>query len=141
MRQDVVAEARGWIGTPYQHQASLKQVGCDCLGLVTGIWRALYGPLPEIVPPYAADWAEAGQKEVLAEAAMRHLVPAQDDLIRPGDVLLFRWRMYVPAKHLAIATDPGFMVHAHDGAVVTEVPLGPFWRRKIAYRFSFPEIC
>lgn len=31
---DIVAAARGWIGTPYLHQASLKGVGTDCLGLV-----------------------------------------------------------------------------------------------------------
>ena len=39
-RDAIVAEARAWIGTPYRHQASLKGVGCDCLGLVRGVWRA-----------------------------------------------------------------------------------------------------
>jgi NlpC/P60 family putative phage cell wall peptidase len=34
------AEARAWIGTPDRHQASLKGMGCDCLGLVRGVWRA-----------------------------------------------------------------------------------------------------
>ena len=55
----LVAEARSWIGTPYRHQASLKGVGCDCLGLLRGVWRALIGPEPEEAPPYAPDWAEA----------------------------------------------------------------------------------
>jgi cell wall-associated NlpC family hydrolase len=36
-RSAIVAEARTWIGTPYRHQASLKGVGCDCLGLVRGV--------------------------------------------------------------------------------------------------------
>lgn len=40
-RQIIVAETRDWIGTPYRHQASLKGVGCDCLGLVRGVWRAV----------------------------------------------------------------------------------------------------
>jgi len=35
-RQLIVVETRDWIGTPYRHQASLKGVGCDCLGLVRG---------------------------------------------------------------------------------------------------------
>jgi hypothetical protein len=39
----IVAETRAWIGTPYRHQASLKGVGCDCLGLVRGVWRAVIG--------------------------------------------------------------------------------------------------
>ncbi len=136
----IVAEARSWIGTPYRHQASLKGVGCDCLGLVLGVWRAFYGPLPQVLPPYAPDWAEAGIGEPLAEAARRHLVPCTDDQICPGDVLIFRWRAHVAAKHLAIATSAGRMIHAHDGAAVVEVAITSFWRRRIAYRFAFPEI-
>ena len=136
----ILAEARSWIGTPYRHQASLKHVGCDCLGLVMGVWRALYGPLPEVPPPYAPDWAEAGGRETLAEAARRHLVECEGDTTRAGDVLIFRWRNNVPAKHLAIATGLDHMVHAHDGAEVTEVAITPFWRRKIAYRFQFPDV-
>ena len=55
----IIAEARSWIGMPYRHQGSLKGIGCDCLGLVRGVWRALYGPEPEPTPGYAPDWAEA----------------------------------------------------------------------------------
>src|SRR5690242_12458263 len=46
-RTRIIAEARAFIGTPYRHQASLKGVGCDCLGLVRGVWRAVYGDEPE----------------------------------------------------------------------------------------------
>lgn len=140
MREKIVAEARGWIGTPYRHQAGMKGVGCDCLGLVLGVWRALYGELPEEVPPYAPDWAEAGGREILAEAAGRYLYACAGEEIAAGDLLIFRWRPHVPAKHLAIATGPDRMIHAHDGAEVAEVAITPFWRRKIAYRFSFPGV-
>ena len=47
-RAAIVAEARGWIGTPYRHQASLKGVGADCIGLVRGVWRAFHGEDPEL---------------------------------------------------------------------------------------------
>src|SRR5690606_4769974 len=43
----IVAEALEWVGTPYRHQASLKGVACDCLGLVRGVWRSIYGLEPE----------------------------------------------------------------------------------------------
>ncbi|MGQ4272469.1 NlpC/P60 family protein [Terrihabitans sp. B22-R8] len=135
-----LAEARGWIGTPYRHGASVKGVGCDCLGLVTGVWRALYGELPEQPPPYAPDWAEIADGEPLAEAAARHLVACcGDDEIGPGEVLIFRWRPGVAAKHLAIATGPDRMIHAHEGACVAEVPIHRQWRKRIAFRFAFPE--
>src|SRR5579883_1345084 len=119
-RQQIVAETRTWLGTPYRHQASLKGVGCDCLGLVRGVWRAVIGPEPERTPPYAPDWAEAAGGEPLADAAGRHLAAIKCNAFQEGDVLLFRWRANLPAKHAAIVTAPNLMAHAHDGAVVAE---------------------
>ncbi|MGI8527379.1 MAG: peptidase P60 [Pseudolabrys sp.] len=144
-RSLIIAEARSWIGTPYRHQASLKGAGCDCLGLIRGVWRAVIGDEPERAPPYAPDWAEAGGEESLAGAGFRHLTPVARDAFLPGDVLLFRWRAHLPAKHAAIVTScvengPGTMVHAHDGAAVTEVALAPWWRRHLAYAFAFPGV-
>ena len=149
-RSLIISEARTWIGTPYRHQASLKGVGCDCLGLVRGVWRAVIGEEPERASPYAPDWAEAASGEPLANAAARHLVqiapshpsPASGGGIGwgPGDVVLFRWRANLPAKHAAIVTANGSMVHAHDGAAVTEVALAPWWRRRLAFAFRFPGV-
>jgi NlpC/P60 family putative phage cell wall peptidase len=139
-RAAVVAEARDWISTPYRHQASLKGVGCDCLGLVRGVWRALYGEEPQAVPAYAPDWAEAASGEPLAEAGMRHMTAIDLKEIAAGDVLLFRWRHGLAAKHAAIATAASRMVHAHDGAAVAEVALSPWWRRRLAFAFRFPEV-
>jgi NlpC/P60 family putative phage cell wall peptidase len=139
-REGIVAEARGWIGTPYRHQASLKGVGCDCLGLVRGVWRAVAGAEPERAPPYAPDWAEASGEETLAQAAARHLIAVPLDSFAPGDVLLFRWRANLPAKHAAIVTASDMMVHAHDGAAVAEVAIAPWWRRRLAYAFRFPSV-
>lgn len=55
MTQAIVAAARCWIGTPYRHQARTKGAGCDCLGLVLGVWSEIYGAPPEAVPAYTAD--------------------------------------------------------------------------------------
>ena len=78
IRTRIIAEARAWIGTPYRHQGSLRGVGCDCLGLIRGVWRAVNGPEPEATPAYTPDWAEASGAESLAEAARRHLVELDD---------------------------------------------------------------
>ncbi len=133
----VIAEARSWIGTPYRHQASVKGVGCDCLGLLRGVWRGVMGAEPELPPPYCPDWAEAGA-DTLVQAARRHLVEIDPSDVMAGDVLLFRWRDDLPAKHCAIATSQSMMVHAHDGACVAEVAFRPWWRRHLAYAFRFP---
>jgi NlpC/P60 family putative phage cell wall peptidase len=139
-RAAIIAEARTWIGTPYRHQGSLRGVGCDCLGLLRGLWRGLIGPEPEKPDPYSPDWAEAGGNEALIKAAQRHLVALPDLTFAEGDVILFRFRNNVPAKHIGIAAGPTQMIHAHEGACVAEVPIVPFWRRRIAATFSFPGV-
>ncbi len=142
----VVAEARRWLGTSYRHQASLHGVGCDCLGLVRGVWRGVLGSEPEAAPPYSGTWAESAPpgRDPLMEAAGRHLVPVPGPLpdyrAEPGDVLLFAFRAHLPARHCAIATGPDGMIHAHDRACVAEVALTPWWRRHLAGAFRFPEI-
>jgi NlpC/P60 family putative phage cell wall peptidase len=136
----IIAATRGWLGTPYAHQASLKGVGCDCLGLIRGVWRDLYGAAPEAVPAYSPDWAEAGLRETLAEAGKRYLLAIGCDEFEGGDVLLFRWRPHLPAKHLGIATSKTTMIHAQSGAAVSEVAITPWWRRHLAYAFRFPVV-
>jgi len=143
-RSEIVAAARGWLGTPYQHQASLKGVGCDCLGLVRGVWRELYGQEPEAPPAYRADWAETGGAETLLAAAGRHLQPISIDNFRPGDVLLFRMSAGACVKHAAIVSaceaPQAKIIHAYWGRACVESWLGPWWRRRLAFAFSFPNV-
>ncbi len=99
----VLAEAEAWIGTPYRHQGARKGVGCDCLGLVRGIWREIYGGEPEVFSPYAPDWAERSGDERLLSAAGRHFrsVEGMANAL-PGDLLIFRWQAGCAAKHAGI---------------------------------------
>jgi NlpC/P60 family putative phage cell wall peptidase len=135
----VVGAARGWLGTPYVHQASCRGAGADCLGLVRGVWREVVGPEPAAVPPYSPDWGETGQDEVLWGAALSWLEPAPAEA--PGDVLLFRMRDGGIAKHLGIAVAVGpqaAFVHAYSGHRVVESPLSAPWARRIVARFRYP---
>jgi len=138
MRGQALREARRWIGTPYRHQASCLGAGCDCLGLVRGVWRALYGAEPETVPAYTPDWAEIAGAETLRAAAMRHLVEIGRDAARPGDVLLFRPDLAGPAKHCAILSAPDRIIHAYWGRAVAETALSPWWQRRQVAAFAFP---
>lgn len=139
-RTAVVAEARRWLGTPYRHQASLCGVGADCLGFVRGVWRAVIGPEPEAVAPYARDWAEARGREGLLAAAGRHLVPVTLGAERAGDIVLFRFRPQLPAKHLAIVVDEATFLHAYEGAGVVETAWTPWWARRTVAAFAFPGV-
>lgn len=134
----VIAAARGWIGTPYHDQASVKGVGCDCLGLVRGVWREVVGPEPEAPPAYTRDWGEIGPREVLADAAYRWLKPVAIEEAVAGHVLLFRMRPRAMAKHAGIVIGPRRMIHAREGIGVTEEAITPLWWRKAAFAFAFP---
>lgn len=136
----VVTAALRWLDTPYRHQGCLPGVGCDCLGLVRGVWRDVYGRWPEAPGPYAPDWAEAGRGDPLVEAALRHCTPRDGDEPRRGDLILFRWRSHLPAKHAGIAVSADRFIHAYQGQGVVESALVPQWRRRIAGLFAFPDI-
>ena len=86
------------------------------------------------------DWAEARGRETLAEAAARHMLAVRPDEAEAGDVLLFRWRENLPAKHAGILVEAGRFVHAHQGAAVAFAALTPWWRRRVAYAFRFQGV-
>ena len=137
----IIAEARRWLGTPYQHQASLCGVGADCLGLVRGLYRALYGYEPETPPAYARA-ARCGEREELQIAALRHLVQVNNiemEDIEAGCVLLFRMRRSLPARHLAIYLGNGNILHAMSGVGVCEIDFTQWWQSRCVGVFAFPQ--
>jgi NlpC/P60 family putative phage cell wall peptidase len=139
MRDRIVAAARRWIGTPYRHQAEILGAGCDCLGLVRGVWRELYGSEPMRVPNYRADWRDGRHAGELLEAAEALLVHAPGDVMA-GQVILFRLGRTSVPKHCGVAVSPDRFVHAQEGLGVIEVNLTDGWRRRLAGTFEFPEL-
>lgn len=135
-RTAILACAESWLETPYCHQSSVKGVGTDCLGLIRGIWRELYGAEPESPPAYTPDWAEITGEETLRDAAMRWLKP----ISRPqaGDVLLFRMAPHAPCKHLAILSAQNQILHAYWGKSVVRSTFAPYWQRRHVASFAFP---
>ena len=142
MTAQVVTIARTWLGTPYGHQASVQGVSCDCLGLLRGIWRALYGAEPEPIPAYTRDWSEPQGMERLLSAAKRHFLDVSDTPLAAGQVVLFRMRQGAVAKHLGLISEVGALpqfIHAYQGHGVVESPLSAPWQKRIAARFEFIE--
>jgi len=132
--------ARAWLGTPYVHQASLKHVGCDCLGLIRGVWREVEGDEPTATPSYSSVWSEVSGVEALLEAGEAYFQSIGKDQASAGDMLVFRLRPTFAAKHAAILTAQDTFIHAYDGNSVVESSLTDFWRRRIAGVFRFPSL-
>ncbi len=122
---DIVAEARTWIGTPWRHQARVKGVGVDCIGFVGGVGVAL--GLAEALE-WRADRSLRGYgrtpvPETLLDACNRFLdrVPLLER--RLGDVLVMGFT--AGPQHFAIVSrqSPDCIIHAYaQRRAVVETP-------------------
>lgn len=138
-REAIVAEARSWVGTRWQHATSLKGVATDCIGLITGVGRALciaqafsfmrdarfqgYGRTPNV--------------SLLRQALALYLDPTEHAL--PGDILLLRFA--TEPQHFAILSAPDYMIHAYAPArVVAEHRIDPKWQRRIVGAYRYPGV-
>lgn len=139
MRAQIIEAAYRWIDTPYQHQASVRGVGADCLGLIRGLWRELCGDEPLPVPPYSPDWADRSGRETLLVAAQTCLTEIPNTEIQPGDIMLFRMRPDGPCKHIAVRASTETIIHAYWGRAVVESYLVPYWQRRHTHSFLFPD--
>lgn len=147
-RADIVAEARRWVGTPFQHQQRLREVACDCIGLVGGVGIAL-GLLPadpQQLPGIDEFTAYGRQPDgVLFKAACdRYLVPIDVAAAEPGDVVAMTWLR--DPHHIGILTDHPAggvaIVHALNAGPcrVVEHRLDARWRGRVLLAYSYPGV-
>ena len=83
-RAEVCAQARLWIGTPFQHQQRARGVAVDCVGLIIGVARDL--------GLVAADFDVNGYPRVpdgrsLTALCREHMRPIERAAMQAGDVI------------------------------------------------------
>lgn len=139
-RRAVLKEAELWIGTPYRHQSSRRGVGTDCLGLIVGIWRAIYDETPLLPTDYAPDWTIGTTDDPLFDAAKQHCHQLPLYEAKAGDLLTFRWSPVLPSRHIALLADEQTIIHAYERHGVLRSSFVPFWRRRVSGAFAFPPI-
>lgn len=143
-RAAVVAEARSWKGTKFQHHQSLKGVASDCIGFISGVGREL--GLPD-AQRFAADTRFQGYSRTpdpvkLLLACEHYLESIPKHLALPGDVLVIRF--ILQPMHFAFVTGEyaDQMIHCYQirGGVV-EHGIDKIWRERIfrAYRIRGVE--
>jgi NlpC/P60 family putative phage cell wall peptidase len=144
-RADVIAEARRWMGTPFQHQGRTRGLGCDCRGLVGGVAVAL-----GLVPP--TWWADFDQRfggyptqpppGMMARACDAFMVPTDDP--QPGDVVIIAFAS--DPQHMGILADYAHgglsLIHAiaYGSAGVREHRLSPTWRALVTRAYILPGV-
>ena len=139
----IVKQARTWMDTPFHHQARLKNVGCDCLGLVMGVAKELglkdkFGD--DFYKHDIKDYSMAPDTKFSIETLERVLHIVSVESVRPGDLAMFK--ILSNPQHLAFITDfqGGIgMIHCDNSIKkVVEHRLDSRWRSRLfrAFRFS-----
>jgi cell wall-associated NlpC family hydrolase len=148
LRQAVVEEARGWIGTPFHHAARVKGAGVDCLMLLAEVYERA-GVAPHIEPPfYVPDWHLHRDAERYLEGLLhyareidgpsrRGAGPPQGPQPLPGDIALFRFGRTF--SHGAIVAQWPRLIHAYwsIGVVWGDATLYPLKGRDLRFFSPF----
>jgi hypothetical protein len=167
-RQQIVNEARKWVGTPFQHQGRTRGKAVDCVGLVLSVADNLTLSDVQGMPFLRSDYLNYGPQpvgrfvhtECVRRLRTLALVDAQGNLVmlpgsgpaihaggrrqilNPGDILTLR-APTVPC-HVAIITDlmGGLgIIHAYSPvAKCVEHTLSTKWLKRIEGVFEFPGV-
>ena len=106
-REELIAEARTWLGTPYHPEGRIKGVGVDCGGLVYELYNPHFGPFAPY-PRYSSDWGLHGNEEKYLDFIKPHVVPVERPIM--GSISLFHLgRAYA---HAAIYMGNEKYIHA-----------------------------
>lgn len=105
----VIAEALGWLKTPYHPNARIKGVGVDCAQYPAAVYEAA-DVIPHVDPKYDRGWHLHRDRELYAEFVMQFAreIPLED--ARPADLIL--WKFARAFSHGGILLPNGEVIHA-----------------------------
>lgn len=133
-REQVVAEARSWIGTPYHLHAMVKTAGVDCGLLPYAVYRAF-----DLVPSFEVeflrdDWFCNTTDEKYLRMVQKYLKKLVEGQARrdlpalPGSLACARVANSKIVNHSGIVTRWPMVVHAMRGGVVEiDASNDPMW--------------
>ncbi len=139
---DIISQARTWLGTPFHHQARLKGKGCDCLGLIVGVVDEL-GLKDKFGQPLSGYDEVTYSKEPDGAYLMQKLTELLEEVpltqAQAGDLALFTVRDN--PQHMAFLTDHEDtlgMVHSYAPARrVVEHRLDDDWKSRLVKVFRW----
>jgi cell wall-associated NlpC family hydrolase len=141
-REDLVSEARSWIGTPWHHRACIKGVGIDCIRLIEALAKFCKIIGDDFVTP---DYGPEPDGILLRKVLDQHLIPTEKK--EPGNVVLLapgdrpqHVGILAPYKHGGLS-----MIHACNAKScvpprVIETRLLFARNMKFVASYSFPGI-
>jgi len=147
-QEDIINQARTWLGTKYHHQGRLKKSsrgdgGVDCIGLVIGIIDELGiqdGDGNSLVAADEVNYSMYPERGRLVKSIQKHLRRVPTHRMRVGDVLLFK--TFRDPQHvglLSVYPSGGTgLIHCNSSAgKVVEQPLTETWERMLTHVYRF----
>ncbi len=138
---DIVQEAREYLGTPWKHQARVKGLAVDCIGLIGGVAVALGLPGGEewMSDPRLHNYGRTPDPEVLLAGCNAYLDPITIADAWLGDVLIMRARRIIFPTHFAIISrvDPIYIIHSRLEHKVAENRLDEKTANLVLYAFRY----
>lgn len=107
-REDVAAEAKTWIGTPYVPKGRVKHVGVDCGGLLYEVYNPHFGPFAPFPTDYSPDWCVHQNNELYLKFIDPYVHEVSE--VRLGGFSLYH--MGLNYAHAAIYIGNGKYVHS-----------------------------
>lgn len=135
----MIATAREWLGTPYHHQASIKGVGCDCVGFLAEVAVETGLITPELRAEFPTDYSRQPSAGQLRRLCSGHLSLVPLDSRAPGDIVLMRFAEEPQHLGMLTAVDPDYVIHCGQHGVV-EHRLDSVWRGRIVRVYRFPAL-
>lgn len=137
-RAQIVAEARSFIGTPWQHQGRAPGIGLDCIGMLVAAAKSLGQSTYD-----RTDYEPTGDMSHLPALLDEHAIRIQINEIQPADIVVLNLQ---GQPHLAIIGNypiAGQVTMIHSlvarGKVV-EHRLDSVWRSKIVGAWRWPDV-
>ena len=136
MRDQIVAEALTWQGTPFHHMGRVKGVGVDCVGLVLGVAKAVGIGVTDVklYPRYPIN----GVFQNAVDSQTVHVDLAD---VLPGDLMEFSWGREPQHIALVVSLGPIKIIHALSGVSTCLVDdFDTLWQRRFVCARRFKEL-
>jgi cell wall-associated NlpC family hydrolase len=137
MSNDIVTEARTYLGVPWVHQGRSRD-GVDCLGLAILVAAARRGYRFDL-----RDYAAQAMDETMQAKCLEHMDPVRLADLASGHIVVIRFENQ---RHMAIVGDYPIagllsLIHANSrvGRVV-EHRLDSVWRRLIMSAYALRDL-
>lgn len=130
---DIVTEARSWVGTPFRHQGRVKGKCVDCAGHIARV-----GAVTKRTTFDTTQYSRQPNPRRMRAILNRELVPIAITEARGGDVFFMAYNSRHP-RHLAIFTGES-IIHAYeDIGFCVEHRFTDEWRRRVRAAYRYPE--